>query len=151
MMQRTDYWKRPWCWERLRARGEEGDRGWDGWMISRLNGLEFGQTLGDSEGQRSLACCSPWGCKSHTWLSDQTTTTTSTLYLREQLLEEVESHGWERVHSRDKRAFHKTLDTGSYWRGQGEWMVVTYSAFHCSRVMILFLRKHEIYKQETVW
>ena len=23
-----------WCWERLRARGEEGDRGWDGWMAS---------------------------------------------------------------------------------------------------------------------
>ena len=25
--------KRPWCWERLRAR-EGGDRGWDGWMAS---------------------------------------------------------------------------------------------------------------------
>ena len=24
--------KRPWCWERLRARGEGGDRGWNGWM-----------------------------------------------------------------------------------------------------------------------
>ena len=22
-------WKRPWCWERLKARGESGDRGWD--------------------------------------------------------------------------------------------------------------------------
>ena len=31
----------------------------------QLNGLEFEQTLGDSEGQRSLsyACCSPWGRK----------------------------------------------------------------------------------------
>ena len=28
------HWKRPWCWERLRARGEEGSRGWDGWMES---------------------------------------------------------------------------------------------------------------------
>ena len=26
--------KKPWCWERLRATGEEGDRGWDGWMAS---------------------------------------------------------------------------------------------------------------------
>ena len=26
--------KRSWCWERLRARGEGGDRGWDGWMAS---------------------------------------------------------------------------------------------------------------------
>ena len=28
------HWKRPWCWERLRAGGEGGDRGWDGWMAS---------------------------------------------------------------------------------------------------------------------
>ena len=27
-------WKRPCCWTRLRARGEEDDRGWDGWMAS---------------------------------------------------------------------------------------------------------------------
>ena len=26
--------KRPLCWERLRARGEGYDRGWDGWMAS---------------------------------------------------------------------------------------------------------------------
>ena len=25
---------RPWCWERLRARGEGDNRGWDGWMAS---------------------------------------------------------------------------------------------------------------------
>ena len=30
---RTIYWKRPWCWERLKA-GEGDDRGWDGWMAS---------------------------------------------------------------------------------------------------------------------
>ena len=28
------YWKRPWCWERLRAGGKGDDRGWDGWMTS---------------------------------------------------------------------------------------------------------------------
>ena len=28
------HWKRPWCWERLRAGGEGDDRGWDGWMPS---------------------------------------------------------------------------------------------------------------------
>ena len=31
------HWKRPWRWERLKA-GREGDnRGWDGWMASRLD------------------------------------------------------------------------------------------------------------------
>ena len=28
------HWKRPWCWEGLRAGGEGDDRGWDGWMAS---------------------------------------------------------------------------------------------------------------------
>ena len=28
------HWRRPWCWERLRARGEGGDRGWNVWMAS---------------------------------------------------------------------------------------------------------------------
>ena len=33
--------KRPWCWERLKARGEGYNRGWDWWMASPLNGHEF--------------------------------------------------------------------------------------------------------------
>ena len=33
-----------------------------GWH-HRLNGHEFGQAPGDGEGQGSLVCCSPWGCK----------------------------------------------------------------------------------------
>ena len=28
------HWKRPWCWERLRAGREEGNRRWDSWMVS---------------------------------------------------------------------------------------------------------------------
>ena len=38
---------------------EDGMVGW----YHRLNGHEFEQTPGGSEGQGSLACCSPWGCK----------------------------------------------------------------------------------------
>ena len=29
-----NHWKRPWCWERLKAGGEGDDRGWGGWMVS---------------------------------------------------------------------------------------------------------------------
>ena len=37
-----------------------------GWH-HQLNGHEFEQAPGDSEGQGSLACCRPWGVsKSHT-------------------------------------------------------------------------------------
>ena len=28
------HWKRPWSWERLRAGGDQDNRGWDGWMAS---------------------------------------------------------------------------------------------------------------------
>ena len=28
------HWKRPWCWERLKAGGEGDDRRWDSWMVS---------------------------------------------------------------------------------------------------------------------
>ena len=27
-------WKRPWCWERLKAGGEGDNRGWEGWIAS---------------------------------------------------------------------------------------------------------------------
>ena len=33
-----------------------------GWH-HKLNGHEFEQTPGDSEGQGNLECCGPWGCK----------------------------------------------------------------------------------------
>ena len=28
------HWKRPWCWESLKAGGEGDNRGWNGWMVS---------------------------------------------------------------------------------------------------------------------
>ena len=33
-----------------------------GWH-HQLNGQEFEQAPEDSEGEGSLVCCSPWGCK----------------------------------------------------------------------------------------
>ena len=55
------HWERPWCWERQRA-GREAvtENEMVGWH-HRLDGYEIEQTLGGSKGQRSLACCSPWG------------------------------------------------------------------------------------------
>ena len=40
--------------------------------ITNSNGREFEQIPGDSEGQGSLACYSPWDCR-QIWLSDWTT------------------------------------------------------------------------------
>ena len=40
----------------------------------RFDGHEFEQAPGDDEGQGSLACCSPWGCKRvrHDWATEYT-------------------------------------------------------------------------------
>ena len=50
--------KRPWFWERSKAGGEADDRG-----HRRLDGHEFERSLGDGDGQGSLACFGQWGCK----------------------------------------------------------------------------------------
>ena len=36
-----------------------------GWLDDIINSMHMTvrKTLGDSEGEESLACCNPWGCK----------------------------------------------------------------------------------------
>ena len=46
-------------WRQEKGMTEGEMVGWHHW----LNGHEFDQVLGDGEGQGSLVCCSPWGCK----------------------------------------------------------------------------------------
>ena len=54
------HWKRPWCWERLKAGREEDDRGWDGWMASQTQWTWVWVSSRIGDGQGSLAYCSPW-------------------------------------------------------------------------------------------
>ena len=49
---------------KIEGRGKKGMT--EGEMVGwhhQLDGHEFEHTLGDSEGQGSLVCCSPWSCK----------------------------------------------------------------------------------------
>ena len=48
--------------EGRRRRGRQRMRCLDG-ITNLLNGHECEQTLGVGDGQGSLVCCSPWGCK----------------------------------------------------------------------------------------
>ena len=42
LMEKLTHWKRPWCWERLKAGGEGDVRGWGGWMASLTQWNGFG-------------------------------------------------------------------------------------------------------------
>ena len=55
--------KRLWCWERLKARGEGDNRGWDGQMASRTQWTWVWVNSGVGDGQGGLVCCGSWGCK----------------------------------------------------------------------------------------
>ena len=65
------HWKRPWCWERLRARGEGGDRGWVGWMASLTQWIwVWASSVKDREAWHAAV----HGVKkSQTWLSNWAT------------------------------------------------------------------------------
>ena len=70
----VDSWllKKPWCWERLRAGGEEYDRVWDVWMASltQWTGVwVMGPGVGD--GQGGLACALHGVAKSQIWLATE--------------------------------------------------------------------------------
>ena len=54
-------WKRPWCWERLKAGGEGGDRGGDGWMASPTWWTWAWVNSGSRWWTGRSTCCSPWG------------------------------------------------------------------------------------------
>ena len=72
LMQRADSFEKTFMLGKIEARRR---RGWQRlkWLDDITNSMdEFEQTPGAGDGQGSLACCSPWGCKNWTWLSDWT-------------------------------------------------------------------------------
>jgi len=56
-------WKKPWCWERLRAGGEGDNRGWDHCMASPTQWTWVWVDPGNGDGQGGVACYSSWGHK----------------------------------------------------------------------------------------
>ena len=68
------HWKRPWCWERLKAGGEGNGRGWDGWMASPTQWTWVWANSGRQWRTGKPGMLQSMGLQSWTWLSDWTTT-----------------------------------------------------------------------------
>ena len=62
------HWKSLWCWERLKAGGEGGNRGWDGWTSSK------------SVHNSSRKLIVPWKINNFVWNLSLSLTTISILY-----------------------------------------------------------------------
>ena len=68
------HWKRSWCWKRLRTGGEEGDRGWDGWMAPPTQWTWVWANSEKTVKDREAWYAAVHGVsKSQTWLSNWTT------------------------------------------------------------------------------
>ena len=75
LMRRAGSLERNWCWKRLKAGGEGNDRGWDGWMASRI---QWTWVWANSRrwwtGKPGVLYVVHGVAKSQTWLSDWITT-----------------------------------------------------------------------------
>ena len=80
------HWKSSWCWERLRAEGEKGVRGWDGWSITDSKTMNLGklqEIVRDKEAWRGAI---HGVTKSRTQLGGWTTTTLNSMIIESSTL-----------------------------------------------------------------
>ena len=66
------HWKRPWCWEGLKARGEGDNKGWDGWKASLTQWTWVWVNSGSCQWAGRPGLLQSMGLQSRTWLSDWT-------------------------------------------------------------------------------
>ena len=69
------HWKRPWCWERLKAKGEGGSRRWDGQIPQPTQRTWTGANSGRYWSTEEPGVLQFLGLQRETWFSNCTTTT----------------------------------------------------------------------------
>ena len=79
LMQEPTHWKRPWSWERLKATGEGGGRGWELDSIMESVDMNLKKLLEIVKDSGAWHAAGHRVTKRWTWLSDWATTTTTIL------------------------------------------------------------------------
>ena len=77
-------WKRPWCWERLRAGGEGDDRGWDDWLASLTRWMWVWASSGRQWRTRNPGVLQSMGSQrgGHSWAATATIKHVQALYAK---------------------------------------------------------------------
>ena len=72
--EKLSHWKWHWCWERIKTRGKEDDRGWDGWMASSTQRTWVWASSGHWEwtGKPGLLQCKESQAVGQNWMTELT-------------------------------------------------------------------------------
>ena len=72
--EKLSHWKWHWCWERIKTRGKEDDRGWDGWMASPTQRTWVWASSGHWEwtGKPGLLQCKESQAVGQNWMTELT-------------------------------------------------------------------------------
>ena len=113
LIEEPTHWKRPWCWERLKAGRAGSNRGWDGWMASLTKWpLVWANSWEIVKDGGSLACCSPRGLRvRHNWEAEQQHQVSQEGQWRRQFHTEGKEHKWGRKVAVHGRACSRFLHT----------------------------------------
>jgi len=118
---------------RLKAKGEEGGRGWDGWIASPTQWTWIWASLGYNEGQGSLVCCSPGGHKERD-MTDRLNNSNSEMYwdsLNAKAFIHQADFGREHVHNSKAWAWFSHQDAQ-------EWMCINQWRDYSKTVRVSF-------------
>ena len=102
--------KRPWCWEELKARGEGGDRGWDGWMASLTQWTWVWASSGRQwrTGKPGVLQSMGWQIVGHNLVTEQQGGTYETVICKSPWLF---CWGWSSEHTLIKTAINKQINS----------------------------------------
>ena len=117
------HWKRPWCWERLKAGGEGDDRGWDGWIAlqTQWTWVWAGSRRWWRTGQHGVLQSMESQIVGHNWVTEQQQQIKRHLLLGRKVMTHLDSILKSRDSTSDKSASSQSIDFPVVMYGCESW------------------------------